>query len=85
VTHSKILLLKKHLEGDWIYEGRRQWFCKTTGRRIRYTAPPVDEFDNICGPSQCWIDTPGQPTKPFSWWSLCHERNFFLGGFTNIS
>lgn len=67
---SKTDWLNKNLGGHWIYTGRggffRRWQC-SDGRVVRYTAPPVDEFDNICGPCQCWIDTPGQPTKPFHW------------------
>lgn len=69
-AQTKTKWLNENLGGNWTYEGRggffRQWRCDD-GRVIRYTAPPVDEFDNICGPSQCWIDTPGKPTEPFNW------------------
>lgn len=70
---SKTEYLNRVLGGVWKYEGRggflRHWRCND-GRVVRYTAAPVDEFDNICGSPQCWIDTPGKPTEPFRWWAL---------------
>jgi hypothetical protein len=63
--------LEKNLGGKWKYSGGPFGFCRSwtcdDGRRVRYTAAPVDEFDNPCGSPQCWIDTPGQPTKAFYW------------------
>lgn len=67
---NKTKWLNENLGGKWIYTGRggfcRRWQCDD-GRVIRYTAAPVDQFDNPCGSPQCWIDTPGKPTEPFNW------------------
>lgn len=67
---SKTKLLENILGGKWKYVGRggfcRRWECED-GRTVRYTAAPVDEFDNTCGNPQCWLDTPGYATEPFHW------------------
>ena len=65
-TRNKSKLLKKLLGGEWVYKNLRRWECND-GRVVRYTAPPVDEWDNVCGVSQCWLDTPDGKTKPFYW------------------
>lgn len=67
---SRIKLLEKKLGGKWVYDNRmRQWHCDD-GRCVRYTAPPVDEFDNICGAPDCWIDYADKPTERFSFYDL---------------
>jgi hypothetical protein len=67
---SKTSILKKRLGGNWSYCGNRMWKCED-GRTVMYTARPLDQFDNPCGESQCWLYQPNGPTKPFS----------FFGGF----
>ncbi len=68
--HNKTKWLEYHLGGKWTYQGRggfcRRWECED-GRVIRYTAAPLDEWENPCGPPQCWIDTPGKQTEAFYW------------------
>lgn len=69
-SSSKREWLEDNMGGKWTYEGRggffRSWHCDD-GRKIRYTAAPVDECDNVCGRPQCWLDTPGEHTQPFVW------------------
>lgn len=69
---TKTKMLERILGGNWEYRGRggfmRSWVCDD-GRVVRYTAALVDQFDNICGPCQCWIDTPNAPTEPFYWYN----------------
>lgn len=70
IIRNKTKWLIEHLGGKWVYRGRggfyRSWECDD-GRVIRYTACPLDEWDNPCGPAQCWLDTPGKQTQPFYW------------------
>lgn len=68
---NKTKWLEKNLGGKWVYHGRggfyRNWYCED-GRRVRYTAAPLDQFDEPCGPPQCWIDLPNEArTVPFYW------------------
>ncbi len=63
---SRVKWLNKYMGGKWIYKGWRGWQCDD-GRIVQYTAPPVDEWDNPCGVSQCWLYTPNKPPVPFFW------------------
>lgn len=64
---SKVEYLNAVMGGKWKYDRQvHEWHCDD-GRVVRRTAPPLDQFDNICGQSLTWLDTPGLPTRAFQW------------------